>query len=364
MKLKTKNGLSRLLLPIFLFALLAGSFAGNQMVRAEGATQFGIRPANSPADGASRGYFILKSQPGQTLHDSVVIANLGDAPIQLRVYPVDAITSQHSGVSYQTINDPHTGVSQWITLEKSEVEIPSKKQVTIGFSVTIPQNTISGQHVGGIAVEPKTVEQQVAKPTGSSIGVTTVTRALTAVQVNVGSDKDNLAFQIGGAQMSTVEGLPTLTLQLQNQGNVMVKPAGTVTMTDASGKTVLNQKLALDTLLPQSSISYPVQAEPPSLPGTYKVAASLDFGSGAPAVYQGEVTVQAQIIPSNQSQPGRARTGQVAAVADTAASVQSSPSQPDQAGLLVGFGVASGVLLLTTLGLVGMLMLSKKKRTR
>src|SRR5206468_2391524 len=86
----------------------------------------------------------------------------------------------------------------------------------------------------------------------------------------------------------------TLTLAIQNDGNALIKPQGNVTVLDSAGTPVLNSALALDTLVPQSSIAYPVQADPPATPGTYKVRATLDFGGAAPAVFEGPLTVSAK----------------------------------------------------------------------
>src|ERR1019366_10589132 len=91
----------------------------------------------------------------------------------------------------------------------------------------------------------------------AGFGVTTVTRAVTAVLLTVGS-AGTPSLKITGAKTVELAGYPTLVLSLQNDGSAPVKPQGTVSLTDAAGKTALSTQLKIDTVVPQTSIDYPV----------------------------------------------------------------------------------------------------------
>jgi hypothetical protein len=299
---------------VFLLGMLTSGIA----VRADDAApQFGIRPANPGADPASSGYFILKAQPGATLRDAVVIANPGTVPVKMILYPVDAATGQNGGAVYMTNNEPRKDVGAWITLEQTTVDVPPQQQATVGFTISVPPETRAGQHLGGIAAQY--VADASSAPSGSQgggFGIKTVTRALTAVLLTIGENPPAPSLKITGAQIAQVDGAPTLTLGIQNDGSALVKPKGVITVTDKAGATVLSNQFALDTLVPQTAISYPIQADPPAVPGTYKVHATLDFGGSTPAVYDGAFVVAAQsatiAVPS-----GRARGSQATVIASS-----------------------------------------------
>jgi hypothetical protein len=283
------------------------------IAKADDKPQFGIKPASVGSTTTSKGYFVLKGQPGETLNDTVVVQNPGTVPVKLQVYPIDATTGQKSGLTYLAQNDPRMDVGSWVILEKESVDILPQQQVQIPFKLNIPKDALPGQHVGGIAVQlaaEPTISENVKSQTGASFGVTTVTRALTAVQINVGGTADIPSLKINQAQITEFNKQPSLTLALQNDGTSLIKPKGEVTLTDTTGNPVMTNKLALDTFLPQDSINYPVPGKLPA-PGIYKVHASLDFGGSAPAVYDGQVEVKAP--PGNAAAPATTPATQASA---------------------------------------------------
>ncbi len=327
-------------------ALLIGIVAGVTAVAADDTPQFGIRPANP--DPANGGYFVLKAQLGQSIDDAIVVANPGTVPIAVSLYPVDAMSGQNGGAVYLGNNDPRKDVGAWITLETNHVDVPPQQQATVKFTVTVPRDTRAGQHLGGIAAQlDRGNTAGTAAAGGASFGITTVTRALTAVLVNVGGDPGPPSLKITGAQMAQVDGLPTLTLALVNDGTSLLKAQGEVMLLDATGKPVLDTKLALDTLVPQTAITYPVQADPPTIPGTYKVHVSLDFGGAAPAVYDGSVTVTAQPTATAIT-TGRTRATAVAGNSAPAAAPAAAPAKSGGISPVVAIlgGVAGGLAIL------------------
>ncbi|MGI8855234.1 MAG: WxL protein peptidoglycan domain-containing protein [Thermomicrobiales bacterium] len=355
------------------FMLLLGLMISVSAVRADDAApQFGIRPANPTPETSTGGYFTLKAQAGETLKDSVLVANPGTVPVTLLLYAVDATSGQNGGAVYLNNDDPRKDVGSWITLEQTTVDVPPQKQTTVNFTMNLPKETRSGQHLGGIVAQLVQGGNATALAPGqqsAGFGITTVTRALTAMLVDVGGQPSAPSLKITGAQIAEVDGLPTLTLSIQNDGNALVKPQGAVTVLDAAGKTVMSNPLALDTLVPQSTIAYPVQADPPTTPGTYKVHATLDFGGSAPTVFDGPITVTAKPT-ATPVVSGRARAtpqanapvanapsaGAVITNADTATG-GSSPLIPILGGVI-------GVFAILTVGLGVFIARSRKQQPR
>jgi hypothetical protein len=343
--------------------LLIGIIAGATAVAADDTPQFGIRPANP--DPAAGGYFVLKAQLGQSIDDAIVVANPGTVPIKVDLYSVDAVSGQNGGAVYMGNNDPRKDVGAWVTLEQNQVDVPPQQQATITFTVKVPNDTRAGQHLGGIAAQlDRGTAAGTAQAGGASFGITTVTRALTAVLVNVGGDPGPPSLHITGAQMAVVDGLPTLTLGLANDGTSLLKAQGEVTMLDTTGKPVLDTKLALDTLVPQTNITYPVQADPPSTPGTYKVHVSLDFGGAAPAVYDGNVTVIVQPTATAIT-TGRTRATAVAGNPAPAAAPATATTPTKSGGnspMIAILGAVVGGLAILVIGMGIFVMRSRRAK--
>ncbi len=345
------------ILPIM---LLLSMLASLSVAQAADEPQFGIRPANPSADAATSGYFTLQAQAGDTLKDAVVVANPGTVPIKVALYPVDATSGQGGGAVYMGTTAPRKGVGAWITLEKAVVEVAPQKQETVPFTITVPKETRASQYLGGIAIQLDRGTSAATQEAGS-FGVTTVTRALTAVLVNVGEIATTPSLRIMGAQVADVDGLPTLTLSVQNDGATLVKSHGDVTMTDAAGRTVLSSQLLLDTLVPQTTITYPIQEEPPTTLGTYRVHAMLDFGGNAPAVFDGPVVITARPTAAPAAPSGRARPTSAAAPV-AAPAVVSAPAKSGGISPLVA--VLSGLIGAFAVIMVGVIALLARSRKR
>ena len=58
----------------------------------------------------------------------------------------------------------------------------------------------------------------------------------------------------------------------------MIKPVGTLLL-QSGGKTIVRKPLALDTLIPRTSISYPVSLPKALKPGQYDAVVSLRYGN-------------------------------------------------------------------------------------
>jgi hypothetical protein len=367
---------------IIIFALIATIiFTTSNVKAADAPAQFGIKPATAGTATTSKGYFILKAQTNETLTDAITVSNPGTVPVKLLVYPVDAITGQQSGVSYLNQTAPKIDVGSWVTLGTTTVDLEPNKQLTIPFKLTIPKDALPGQHLGAIAAELVTADAPTTSNTtqnNASMGVKTVTRTLTAVQINVGGSADIASLAIKGSKIIDFNDLPTLSLGLENTGTGLIQPKGTVTLTDSAGKVVMNTPVSLESILPRNSIDYPVNVDLPAA-GTYKVHASLDFGGTAPAGFDGTVEVKAPTVKAVVAAPTvqpRSNTGQVAvaqpaattgsnaAVNSTRNSNSVAPASSDSNSMLMGMLI--GVLAVAGLGILGFcgfLMFSRGKKS-
>jgi len=116
--------------------------------------------------------------------------------------------------------------------------------------------------------------------------------------------------------------------------------------------------------VPQTTIAYPIQQEPPATLGTYQVHATLDFGGNAPAVFDGPVVITARPTAAPAAPSGRTRST-AAALPAAAPAVVSTPAQRGGLSPLVAvLGGLIGAFVVVLIGVVFLLTRSRKRPTQ
>ena len=220
-------------------------------------------------------YFIFNSSPGSTVTGQVRVVNVSSTPGQAKLYAVDATTGQTSGAVYKSEAAARHGVGAWIRLASGTVSLGPHKGALVPFSVRVPSGLPGGQYLGGLVVAPlKPVTTKATKRGKSSFHVNIQEIGIVAVQVNLpGALIQKIA--ITGIQASGRPGYQTLLLGLTDAGNTLLKGRGKLTVFH-SGRQVFAQAFSLDTMVPHTSIRFPVYVRGKRLP---------------PGSYTGDVTV-------------------------------------------------------------------------
>lgn len=324
-----------------MLALLAGVGAGVQAAPAasadNGSAQFSLRPVTyDPSNPTTASYFIFGPQPGAVVQSQVRVSNGGTARGSAALYAVDATTGQTSGAVYLSRQDPKADVGAWISLGTQQVTLDPGQSQEVSFSVTVPGNARPGQHLGGIVAENEALQQ------GSNSGPVQINiqhLSVIAVQINLpGAQTQKLeatSIKPGGEH-----GYQILYVGLHNSGNVMLKPSGTLQVSDASGHQQKTMKLSLDTFLPQTAIAYPVYVSGNALAnGQYTAVLTLNYGNGQALHY----TTPFEVTPASLHQTFGSQA-------------PTTPPGAQSGSVLVGaaVGVASAIALILALLLVAL----------
>jgi hypothetical protein len=230
---------------------------------------FGLRAVGNP----KLGYFVYKLAPGAVQHGSVIVTNVGNAAGTVRVYPADGTTGPTTGTVYKTAQKP-TGTGAWLSLAQSSFALAPGGQRKVPFTVRVPASAQAGEWVAGIVAE--TSEKVASQKPGGRAHVQIRIRNLTivAVQVNV-PGKRVYAFRIGRVTTGGSRGFQKVLIQVANDGNVLAKPRGVVTVYDKSGRLVETLSFGMDTFLPHTEIDYPVLLKRALPPGQYSAVVRL-----------------------------------------------------------------------------------------
>ncbi len=277
-----------------------------------GRPQFGLQPVlYDPSQPLTKSYFIFDRKPGVTVKSQVRVINVGTARGSVSLYAVDATTGQTSGAVYLNHDDPRNDVGAWVTLGVQHLTLNPGQSKIVPFQVTIPNSVRPGQHLGGIVAE--NLAQPGSTPTPNPNGKTGTFQikvknlTIIAVQVNLpGTSVERLAAT--GVQAGGQNGFQNLLVGLSNTGNVMLKPYGSLQVTNTQGQSVANQSLRLDTFLPQTAINYPVYIKGPALgPGDYQAMLTLMYGHNQVLHYTTKFSITqqqiTQVFGSTRTQP-------------------------------------------------------------
>lgn len=259
-----------------------------------GSASFSIQPLHiDPANPVTKSYFVLNGKAGTVQQNGIHVTNTGSASGTVALYAVDATTGQNSGLVYNAQSAPRSDVGAWIQLGQQNLTLGAGESQIVQFQVNIPRAAWAGQHIGGIVAESDT---QASKQQQNTFHVNVQNLSIVAVEVTVaGPQVEQLTMT--GLQMGGANGYQNLLVTLSNTGTTLLKPVGTLQITDAQGKVRQTSTVKLDTLLPHTTINYPVYMQKAPLEaGTYTVALELSYGHQHTLDVQKPLTVTAQQI--------------------------------------------------------------------
>lgn len=320
---------------LLLFSVAVG--AAQAAAAAPKAPSFALRPLKyDPALPETKSYFVLDTKPGAEIADQIRVTNVGNLAGTVKLYAVDATTGQTSGTVYKNTSAPRRDVGSWIALSQTSLTLAPHESRVVSFRVTVPAGATPGDHVGGIVADNQTLTQHRH---GGAIRIKIKHLTVSAVVVRVAGPA-SAGLRVGHASAVGGHGFQYLHIGLANTGGVMIKPAGTL-LVERGGTTVLKKNLELDTLIPHTSISYPVSLATALKPGDYTAVVSLRYGN--------RVLVDGNGVggsfASNQTLPFHVSSGEYKQVYKGAPPLTQSTSSGTSLPLLVSWMVAGLAVL-------------------
>jgi WxL interacting protein linking bacterial and host surfaces len=248
-----------------------------------GEASFALRPVTfDPNVPATQSYYIFDSKPGATIRTELRVTNVGTVSGTALLYAVDATTGRTSGAVYRSGSAKRRDVGRWVVLSASRITLGPQESRVVPFSVLVPQGSGAGEHVGGIVAQNLALQTGTAKQVAKGRGSLQIRlRHLTIVAVEVklpGRRIERVVVQ--GVKAGAEAGYPAVEVGLRNGGNVIVKPRLRLRIIDRHGKTLLDQRRVLDSLVPQTAIGYPLILSRALRPGDYRADLRLDYGQG------------------------------------------------------------------------------------
>ena len=220
-------------------------------------------------EGQDNSYFSLTIEPGQSQPLTVHLGNAGATSVEARTYAADAYTLINGGFGNRTEADGKSGPTEWIDYESETLQLDPGVLIDRTFAVTVPDGTEPGQYISAIVVQTA----EPIKISGSDMFQQVILKSI-AVFVTVPGPVD-ASFSIGEA---------VLHIAIKNDGNVLVKPAGNLTIRDDSGEEVVSAPIAMGSVYAGMETTLEVGLSNTLVAGSYEFDLSLkDEATGAKA---------------------------------------------------------------------------------
>lgn len=257
---------------IFAFVLLFITTA--QSASAQTTAGVGIRPA----------VINERMDPGEVRQFTVQLSNLSALDQTYYISKRDIVGVREGGAPiFAQEGGEQTGyeLSDWITLDKSELFIPAGGTDQLNFIMTVPEGASPGSHFGGIIVS---IEPPEIRSSGASIGY----EVANIISIRIAGEANDSARirEFSTSQYIYGKTEVEFTARIENEGNTLVTPTGPLEIYNMFGKQValLQFNESLGSIYPKTAQSsglreYTLPWEDDGIGfGRYEAIVSLVYG--------------------------------------------------------------------------------------
>ncbi|MDQ4035907.1 MAG: hypothetical protein M3153_08255 [Chloroflexota bacterium] len=221
-------------------------------------------------------YFEITLEPGEERRLTVEAANFGHEETLARTYAADVYSIVNGGFGADLFGERPSGTTLWVTYPSQEITLGANDAIVIDFQVEVPENTPPGEYVTALVIEN-------AEPMRGSgtIAVDQVNRSAIAVAIEVPGERTP-ALSIGEIHHQEVSGLSVVSFDIDNPGNVHVRPAGEFVLRNGAGTEIAASSVAMDSVYAGTSTLLEAAAVELLDPGEYCAELTLtDEETGA-----------------------------------------------------------------------------------
>lgn len=120
------------------------------------------------------GWFLYEVDPGEVIQDEALLINNNDQTTHLTLDPLDAALTADGAFSLIRGPEDNKDIGTWIKIEQTEFDLEPHTQLTVPFTIEVPQTAEVGDHIGGLAVyESEKEPETVLKSGGAKVGIST-----------------------------------------------------------------------------------------------------------------------------------------------------------------------------------------------
>lgn len=221
----------------------------------------------------------LAALPGATLQETIKIRNESKSAMAFDIKATDFIVNDSQGTPMavaETVSG-RWSLASWITASPKKILLQPQQTTTINLVISLPKDALAGGRYAMITYSPNTEGLLGVQGSGSAI----VQKVGTLIYLNVIGNVTEAAHlkEFKVQQPFSYYGPIDLTAEIENLGDIHVKPQGQITVTNWLKDTVGQFQLDEKNIFPFASRTYAF-----SLPGKYRLgryAAKLEAVVGS-----------------------------------------------------------------------------------
>jgi len=231
-------------------------------------------------DGKGNGdFFDVTLAAGEQATMRGTLGNGSAIPVKAIIYAADAYSGVNGGFMLNGADAEVTAPTTWLDFPTITYDFQPAETFETAFTVAVPDDTPPGQYITGVAIE--TAE---AEPMKGGAPLMVKYRLAAPVLVTVPGPVTP-AFDIGDIGITISETTTIITGMIENTGNIRVRPAGTLRISDEGGSQLVDAPIAMGSVYAGDTTTFEVILPTPLSEGTYLVSVDLaDDDTGATAV--------------------------------------------------------------------------------
>ncbi|HEX5455991.1 MAG TPA: DUF916 domain-containing protein [Candidatus Saccharimonadales bacterium] len=176
--------------------------------------------------------FDLSANPGDTLHDSIKVQNITDKTVDINTSIKNFVAVGTEGEVGLTDQNGQYSLAKWIHVTPSSAVLQAKESKVFNFTVDVPKNAEPGGKFGSIVFSTTH-----GASGASAVGVSQQIGTLLLLRI-AGDAKEQASISSMLADHTSQNDTVTYKTLISNEGNVQVKPIGSITITNMFGKKV------------------------------------------------------------------------------------------------------------------------------
>jgi hypothetical protein len=230
-----------------------------------------------PTAGSQFSYLKLEGRPGQVGQAGAIeLVNSTRRSMRVALAPVDGLTLDTLGSSYDAPGSPIHGATRWLRLDAHTLLLRPHTKAIVPVAVAVPGSAAPGDRLSGISIE--VLDQAAPKPAGAGVSTASSLRYVIGVETSLPGPR-HPSIRFAGATLRRDPAGLTFLLKARNQGNSILQHVDGQVRISSDGRVILARSIAAGTFLSHTGIAYPVPAlrAHPHVGTRYEVLASLRY---------------------------------------------------------------------------------------
>lgn len=236
--------------------------------------------ANAQASGSglaiSPPSFELSANPGDNLSNSIRVDNTQGQSLEVTADVRNFTALGEEGEVNLSDQDSSYSLAKWVKVTPARSTIPAGGSQTFQYTITVPPNAEPGGRFGSIVF--RTTAKPLSGKSGVSVGQEVGSLVFLKIAGNVTEKASIVGFQTAAHinQYKPVD----FTVRVKDEGNVHLKPTGTITIVNFFGQKVATLPIETHNVLPGAIRRMEAQWKGGRfIFGKYTATASITYGS-------------------------------------------------------------------------------------